>query len=129
MRSAWHRPGARQSPSTARKPRSPVSRMCINSSLRGSRPMPPVESPLSDTTLVAILRGVTPDRVVEVADALHHAGIRAIEVPLNSPDPYASIAALAVWRRAGCLVGAGTVLSVDQVRRTRDAGGQLIVAP
>jgi 2-dehydro-3-deoxyphosphogalactonate aldolase len=91
--------------------------------------MPPVDAPLAETTLVAILRGVTPDRIVAIADALYEAGIRAIEVPLNSPDPYSSIIALAAWRRADCLVGAGTVLGVEQVRRTHEAGGQLIVAP
>jgi 2-dehydro-3-deoxyphosphogalactonate aldolase len=77
--------------------------------------------------LIAILRGVRPDQVVEVGDVLHQAGIRAIEVPLNSPDPFSSIAKLAA--RADWLVGAGTVLSADDVRRAHDAGARLIVAP
>jgi 2-dehydro-3-deoxyphosphogalactonate aldolase len=79
--------------------------------------------------LVAILRGVTPERVVSVSDILYTAGIRMIEVPLNSPDPFTSIAALAACNRADWIVGAGTVLTVDEARRTRHAGGQLVVAP
>jgi 2-dehydro-3-deoxyphosphogalactonate aldolase len=82
-----------------------------------------------ENALVAILRGVLPERVVEVANVLHSAGIRIIEVPLNSPDPFASIAALAAGLGPDCLVGAGTVLNVDDVRRTHAAGGRLVVSP
>jgi len=82
-----------------------------------------------ETSIVAILRGVLPDQVLAVAAALYAAGIRTIEVPLNSPDPYDSIAALARWCPADCLVGAGTVLSIDQVQRTHQAGGRLMVSP
>ncbi len=81
-----------------------------------------------DTSLVAILRGVLPERVVEISDVLFDAGIRAIEVPLNSPDPLLSIAKLAA-HRPDWTVGAGTVLNVDDVRRTHEAGGRLIVSP
>jgi 2-dehydro-3-deoxyphosphogalactonate aldolase len=91
--------------------------------------VPHSEKDYGETTLVAILRGVLPDKVLAVATALYEAGIRTIEVPLSSPDPYASIAALAAWCPADCLVGAGTVLSVDQVQRTHVAGGRLAVAP
>ncbi|MFL9841845.1 2-dehydro-3-deoxy-6-phosphogalactonate aldolase [Sphingomonas sp. ST-64] len=79
--------------------------------------------------LIAIIRGVTPDAVEAVGEALVEAGIRIIEVPLNSPDPLASIERLA--RRLGdtALIGAGTVLNVDQVAQVTDAGGRIIVSP
>jgi 2-dehydro-3-deoxyphosphogalactonate aldolase len=82
-----------------------------------------------EPALVAILRGVTPQTVVAVAEVLYRAGIRKIEVPLNSPEPFASIARLAALDLRDCLVGAGTVLNVDDVRRTHGAGGRLIVSP
>jgi 2-dehydro-3-deoxyphosphogalactonate aldolase len=78
--------------------------------------------------IVAILRGVTAERVVEIANVLYDAGIRAVEVPLNSPAPFASIARLAACR-SDWIIGAGTVLNADDVRRTHEAGGRLIVAP
>jgi 2-dehydro-3-deoxyphosphogalactonate aldolase len=79
--------------------------------------------------LVAILRGVTPERVVDVAKVLYAAGIRVIEVPLNSPQPFRSIAALAEAALPDLIVGAGTVLTVDDATRTHQAGGRLVVAP
>jgi 2-dehydro-3-deoxyphosphogalactonate aldolase len=82
-----------------------------------------------ETAIVAILRGVSPEQVVAIADVLYHAGIRKIEVPLNSPEPFASIARLAALSRTDWLIGAGTVLNVDDVRRTHAAGGRLIVSP
>ena len=87
------------------------------------------EAPAPERTVVAILRGITPAQVVDVAQVLHRAGIRCIEVPLNSPEPFASIAALAALGLRDCLIGAGTVLKTDDVQRTYDAGGRLIVAP
>lgn len=84
---------------------------------------------LRDCPIVAILRGLTPDEAPAVGDALVAAGVRIIEVPLNSPDPYDSIAILAKRLQGQALVGAGTVLSVDQVQAVCDAGGQLIVSP
>jgi 2-dehydro-3-deoxyphosphogalactonate aldolase len=91
--------------------------------------MQPTELPTAEHALVAILRGVEPERVVGIAEVLYAAGIRIMEVPLNSPDPYASIAALTVSAHPGCLIGAGTVLNTEQVQRTHEAGGRLIVAP
>ena len=79
--------------------------------------------------LVAIIRGVTPQEVEAIGEAILEAGIRIIEVPLNSPEPLKSIELLA--RRVGgrALVGAGTVLQPGQVEQVRSAGGQLIVSP
>ncbi len=83
---------------------------------------------LAELPLVAILRGVTPDRIEKVAGAIFEAGIRAIEVPLNSPDPYRSIEILA-QKFSGALTGAGTVTSPAEVDRVADAGGRLAVSP
>lgn len=79
--------------------------------------------------IVAILRGVTLDEVAGIGDALHEAGIRIVEVPLNSPEPFRSIAALAARFHGRMVVGAGTVLDVDSVDRVKSAGGQISVSP
>jgi 2-dehydro-3-deoxyphosphogalactonate aldolase len=84
---------------------------------------------LAELPLVAILRGVTPERIEGVAGALFEAGIRAIEVPLNSPDPFKSIGLLAKQFGDRCLTGAGTVLDTVSVDRVADAGGTLLVTP
>ena len=84
---------------------------------------------LDQCPLVAILRGVTPAEAEAIGDAIFEAGIRIIEVPLNSPDPLASIVQLAKKFGDRALVGAGTVLKAEDVARVRDAGGQLIVSP
>jgi 2-dehydro-3-deoxyphosphogalactonate aldolase len=84
---------------------------------------------LAELPLVAILRGVTPARIEGVAGALFAAGIRAIEVPLNSPEPFKSIEMLAKTFGDRCLTGAGTVLTVSDVDRVVDAGGKLLVTP
>ncbi len=78
--------------------------------------------------MVAILRGLTPERAAETGQALVAAGFRSIEVPLNSPEPFETIKLLASAHR-DCLVGAGTVLSAQEVNQVRAAGGRLIVAP
>lgn len=78
--------------------------------------------------LVAILRGLHPQEAVAVAQAIHEAGIEAIEVPLNSPDPFASIAAIA-GALPQALIGAGTVLAAEDVDRLHEAGGKLLVSP
>jgi 2-dehydro-3-deoxyphosphogalactonate aldolase len=83
----------------------------------------------AECPLVAIIRGVTPEMAVEVGEALVEAGIRIIEVPLNSPDPLASIERLAASLGDRALIGAGTVLDPDDVRRVREAGGRLVVSP
>lgn len=79
--------------------------------------------------LVAILRGIRPDEVLEVAAALHEAGVGAIEVPLNSPSPLESITRLAGKFGDRCLCGAGTVLRPADVDAVHAAGGRLIVTP
>ncbi|WP_108449174.1 2-dehydro-3-deoxy-6-phosphogalactonate aldolase [Halomonas sp. BN3-1] len=78
---------------------------------------------------VAILRGITPDEVVPMADALLEAGFRLIEVPLNSPDPLTSLRRLAAHVGEDALVGAGTVTATDRVAEVEQAGGRLIIAP
>jgi 2-dehydro-3-deoxyphosphogalactonate aldolase len=84
---------------------------------------------LAELPLVAILRGVTPERVAGVAAALFESGIRAIEVPLNSPEPFKSIEILARAYGERCLTGAGTVLEPADVDRVVAAGGKLLVTP
>ena len=80
-------------------------------------------------SLVAILRGVRPDQVAEIGEAVLAGGIEIIEVPLNSPSPLVSIAALRERLADRAVVGAGTVLSVDDVRAAHRAGAQVIVSP
>lgn len=81
-----------------------------------------------DVTMIAILRGLTPDRALETGAALVAAGFRHLEVPLNSPRPFDSVKLLAD-AHPDCVVGAGTVLSGQEVDQVRAAGGRLIVAP
>jgi 2-dehydro-3-deoxyphosphogalactonate aldolase len=84
---------------------------------------------LAECPLVAIIRGVTPDEAEEIGEALYAAGIRIIEVPLNSPDPLESIRRLAARMGDRALVGAGTVLDPADVARVKEAGGRIIVSP
>jgi 2-dehydro-3-deoxyphosphogalactonate aldolase len=79
--------------------------------------------------LVAILRGITPGESLAVLEGLIGAGIRIIEVPLNSPEPLKSIRAMATAARGRAIVGAGTVLTTADVSAVKDAGGQIIVSP
>lgn len=94
--------------------------------------MKPIErfnAAMAECPLVAIIRGVTPDEAEAIGEALYQAGIRMIEVPLNSPEPFRSIRALARKFGDRALVGAGTVLDPIDVARVADEGGALIVSP
>ncbi|RUX33203.1 2-dehydro-3-deoxy-6-phosphogalactonate aldolase [Mesorhizobium sp. M2A.F.Ca.ET.042.01.1.1] len=79
--------------------------------------------------LVAILRGLKPSEAVAIGKAIHDAGIEAIEVPLNSPDPFVSIADLVKALPQSALIGAGTVLTAADVDALHKAGGRLLVSP
>ena len=87
-------------------------------------PFPSIKYPL-----IAILRGLKPEETEGVVGALIETGFRAIEIPLNSPDPFQSIEIAAKMAPADCLIGAGTVLSVDDVASLDAAGGKLMVSP
>jgi len=93
------------------------------------RPNSDFDSAMARCPLVAILRGVRPEEIEGIADALVEAGFSMIEIPLNSPDPLNSIGRIAKRYGNDVLIGAGTVLSVDQVEAVRGEGGRLIVSP
>ena len=87
-----------------------------------------LEDALAEAPIIAIIRGVRPDEVLDVAEALYAGGVRVVEVPLNSPDPLESIARLKAFE--GRMVhGAGTVLSPEAVDAVAAAGGRIIVSP
>ena len=79
--------------------------------------------------IIAVLRGITPDEVIPIGDLLARAGVVAMEVTLNSPEPYRSIAELSRHFGADIVVGAGTVTGISQIHEVKHAGGSLIVSP
>lgn len=87
-------------------------------------PLPPMKHPL-----IAILRGLKPEETEGVVGALIETGFTAIEIPLNSPDPFRSIETAVKMAPAGCLIGAGTVLTTAQVDELANVGGRLMVSP
>ena len=88
-----------------------------------------LDDALAEVPVVAIVRGVTPAEILPLAEALHDAGLRAVEIPLNSPEPLESLRRLAREWGGRMVVGAGTVLTPDAVDAVEAAGGRLIVAP
>jgi len=84
---------------------------------------------VSELGLIAILRGVKPDEVVEIGHTLYSQGYRILEVPLNSPDPYTSIERLVAQMPEDTICGAGTVVSPDMAERATAVGAQIIVCP
>ena len=87
-------------------------------------PFPPMKRPL-----IAILRGIKPEETADIVGALIETGFTAIEIPLNSPEPFRSIKIAAKMAPADCLIGAGTVLTIEDVDRLDRAGGKLLVTP
>ena len=79
--------------------------------------------------IIAILRGITPFEAVQITEALIDAGITSIEVPLNSPDPFTSIKAMVEAFGETALIGAGTVLTPDDVQRLHQIGAGMVVSP
>lgn len=84
---------------------------------------------LGECPLVAVIRGVTPAEIEDIGEAIFSSGIRILEIPLNSPDPLESIRRLATLLDGRALVGAGTVLQVEEVVAVKEAGGRIIVSP
>lgn len=87
------------------------------------------ESLLKECPIVAILRGITPEEVVPVCEVLYQKGIRVMEIPLNSPDAFSSIKTAAEHFSDCMMVGAGTVLTPEDVRNVKAAGGSFIISP
>lgn len=87
-------------------------------------PFPTMKYPL-----IAILRGLKPEETESIVGTLIETGFTAIEIPLNSPEPFRSIEIAAKMAPEGCLIGAGTVLTTDQVEQLDSVGGRLMVSP
>jgi 2-dehydro-3-deoxyphosphogalactonate aldolase len=88
-----------------------------------------LDEALNQCGVIAILRGVTPDEAAAVAEALYQAGLRVVEVPLNSPDPFVSIQKLSKAFKGRMVVGAGTVLSVQDVNQLKSHDGEISISP
>ena len=87
------------------------------------------EEALNESGVVAIVRGLKPDEALAIGGALHEAGVRIVEVPLNSPEPLVSIARLAEAFHGKLFIGGGTMLTVDDVEAVAAASGRLMVSP
>ena len=84
---------------------------------------------LDTMPVIAILRGVTPDQVVDIGHAIHDAGIGIIEVPLNSPEPFESIKRLSIALGEDCVIGCGTLVTEEDAKRVAAVGAQIAVTP
>lgn len=84
---------------------------------------------LKKMPVIAIIRGVTPDEVVDIGNTILNAGIGIIEVPLNSPEPFESIKRLSDALGDQCVTGCGTLLNTTDAKRVADAGGQIAITP
>ena len=91
--------------------------------------MDKLDQALRACPVIAILRGLLPQNAVAVGEALVKAGIKIIEVPLNSPEPFESVRRLAQWAGPELIVGVGTVLTVQQVKQAQQAGAQIVLSP
>lgn len=97
--------------------------------MNASPPSPPTTAWPPALPLVAILRGLQPERAADVAAALFDAGWRVLEVPLNRPGALACIETIARLAPADAVIGAGTVTDPAQVSAVSNAGGTLVVSP
>jgi 2-dehydro-3-deoxyphosphogalactonate aldolase len=88
-----------------------------------------LQKKFAEMPVIAIIRGVQPHEVIEIGDAIRRAGIGIIEVPLNSPQPFASIEKLATALGDQCVIGCGTLITKNDVARVADAGGKIAVTP
>jgi 2-dehydro-3-deoxyphosphogalactonate aldolase len=84
---------------------------------------------LEKMPVVAIIRGVTPDHVIEIGQAIYEAGIGIIEVPLNSPEPFESIKRLSIDLGEECIIGCGTLINEEDAKRVAKVGGRIAVTP
>lgn len=91
--------------------------------------MKKLEDFFANMRLIAILRGVTPEKVITAATILVEKGFTCIEVPLNSPRPFESIALLSKEFGKTCLIGAGTVINISDIKKVKENGGKLIIMP
>ena len=91
--------------------------------------MPRIPFPEMKYPLVAILRGLKPEETAATVEVLLDAGLRAIEIPLNSPEPFKSIEIAVRMAPSDALIGAGTMLTIEDVDRLEEAGGRLFVSP
>ncbi len=87
------------------------------------------EGYLKQCPIIAILRGLTPDNCIEIGEVLYENGVRVMEVTLNSPSPFESIEKMVKHFQGRALIGAGTVLTVEDVEKLNQIGGTIVISP